>query len=232
MDFRTPANYGDLQAGESLKLEKLGRVFEWPTLIVPEGSIVYRADMGGAKSPSANVPAFFSNDESITVYKRGNEGNVSKYRTTRDVRLFVMTVKSLKTLFAFHPELTEEDKEYMKIYLLQTLPEKQKEYLKHQSVENAVMPIYPTGNQYKYLNRAIAAIICRLGVDGWIVQPYEKGKTGMRNFSMIRPIGIYKPEFLICKWTDCMERITGGGKRGTRKTRKQNDKSRKNRTIR
>jgi hypothetical protein len=190
MDFRSPANYATLEAGEPLRIEKLGRVFEWPTLIVPEGSIVYRADMGGAKSPSANVPAFFSNDESITVYKRGNEANVSKYRTTRDVRLFVMTVKSLKTLFALHPELTAEDKEYMRVYLLQTLTEKQKELLKQQSVENAVMPIYPTRDQHRYLNRAIAAIICRLGVDGWIVQSYEKGKTGMRNFSMIRPIEV------------------------------------------
>ncbi len=219
IDFRSPANYADLEAGEPLRIEKLGRVFDWPALIVPKGSIVYRADMGGAKSPSANVPAFFSNNASITVYKRGNEANVSKYRATRDMRLFIMTVQSLKTLFAFHPELTAEDKEYMKLYL-------------QKQSENAVLPIYPTRDQHIYLNRAIAAIICRLGVDGWIVQPYEKGKSGMRNYSLMRPIADYKPEFMLCKWTECMERIESGGKRRTRKKlRRRNTRRNSSRGI-
>ncbi len=212
MNFRTHANYGTLEAGEPLRIEKMGRVFEWQTLIVPQGSTVYRADMGGAKSPSNAVPAFFSNNTSISVYKRGNEANVSKYKTTRDIRLFVMTVQALKTLLVIHPELTAEDKEYLKLYL------------KEQS-QNAVMPIYPLKNQHGYLNRAIASIICRLGVDGWIVQPYKKGEAGMRNYSLIRPIADYKPEFLVCKWTDCMERITTGGK--TRKSTRRLRKTRK-----
>ncbi len=206
VNFRTPANYGMLTPGESLTFEnkQLSRVFELPTLIIPTGSIVYRADAGGAKSPSNAVPAFFSNDESITVYKRGKEENVSKYRTTRNVRLFVMTVPSLRLLSTFYPELTPEDKSYFKTYLQ-----------KH--AENAVLPIFPTRDQHGYLNRAIAAILCRLGVDGWIVQPYEKGKTGMRNYSLMRPMADYKPEFMVCKWTDCMERILEGGRVGTRR---------------
>ncbi len=212
MNFRTHANYGTLEAGEPLRIEKMGRVFEWQTLIVPQGSTVYRADMGGAKSPSNAVPAFFSNNTSISVYKRGNEANVSKYKTTRDIRLFVMTVQALKTLLVIHPELTAEDKEYLKLYL-------------KEQAQNAVMPIYPLKNQHGYLNRAIAAIICRLGVDGWIVQPYKKGEAGMRNYSLIRPIADYKPEFLVCKWTDCMERITTGGK--TRKSTRRLRKTRK-----
>ncbi len=230
MNFRTHANYGTLEAGEPLRIEKMGRVFEWQTLIVPQGSTVYRADMGGAKSPSNAVPAFFSNNTSISVYKRGNEANVSKYKTTRDIRLFVMTVQALKTLLVIHPDLTPEDKEYLKLYMIihPELTSKDNQYLKlylKEQPQNAVMPIYPLKNQHGYLNRAIAAIICRLGVDGWIVQPYKKGEAGMRNFSLIRPIADYKPEFLVCKWTDCMERITTGGK--TRKSTRRLRKTRK-----
>jgi hypothetical protein len=212
-DFTGPNVYFTFTPGEPVRIEKMGRTFEVPTLVVPVGSIVYRADAGGAKAPADVVPAFFSNDTSITVYKRGNEANVSKYRVTRDMRLFVMTVQSLKTIFAFHPELTAEDKEYMKLYL-------------SKQAEGAVMPIYPTPD--RYLNRTIANIICRLGVDGWIVQPYDaEKKTGMKNYSMARekvlktePILPYKPEIMVCRWTDCMERIVEGGrKKLTRRNR-------------
>ncbi len=203
MDFLTPNIYGMLEKGIPMRIEKMGRVFELPTLIIPVGSTVYRADAGGAKSPSNSVPAFFSNDQSITVYKRGNDRNVSKYRTTRDVRLFLMTIQSLKVLFAFHPDLTPDDKQYMMIYL-------------QKQSEGAVLPIYPTGD--RYLNRTIANIVCRLGFDGWIVQPFVEGKSGMLNYSMLRDnILPYKPEVMICRWTECMERIFDGGKKLTRR---------------
>lgn len=208
MDFKTPAVYSGFQSGEPMVVERMGRTFEMPTLVVPEGSTVYRADAGGAKSPSNVVPAFFSNDTSITVYKRGNEGNVSKYRTTRNMRLFAMTIASLKTLFAFHPELTVEDKEYLRLYL-------------SEQSKGAVFPIYPTRDADRYLNRKIANIICRLGVDGWIVQPFNPdAKTGMLNYSMVRGTAPYKPEIMVCKWTECMERVLEGGKKLTRRLRR------------
>lgn len=204
-DFRAPDVYFTFSPGEPIKVEKLGRVFELPTLVVPEGSTVYRADATGAQSPSNAVPAFFSNNTSITVYKRGKEENVSKYRTIRDMRLFQMSIQNLKTLYAVHPSLTSEDKEFLKLYL-------------SKQAEGAVLPIYPTKD--RYLNRSIANIVCRLGVDGWIVQPYQAGLSGMLDYSIVRRnIKPYTPEIMVCKWTDCMARITEGGKKRTRRTR-------------
>jgi hypothetical protein len=210
-DFRVPDVYFIMKQGEPILIVKLGRQFEIPTRIVPEGSIVYRADAGGAKSPSANVPAFFSNNTSITVYKRGDEKNVSKYRTTKAMRLFEMTIQNLKTLYAFHPSLTSEDKDFLKLYL-------------SKQTEGAVLPIYPTKD--RYLNRTIANLVCRLGVDGWIVQPYQAGTSGMLDYSIVRRnIKPYTPEIMVCKWTDCMVRVTEGGKkRSTRHSSRSNRK--------
>lgn len=204
-DFRSPNVYFTFSLGEPIVMEKMGRIFELPTLVVPKGSIVYRADATGAQNPSDAVPAFFSNNTSITVYKRGKEENVSKYRTTRDLRLFQMNIQNLKTLFVVHPALTSEDKQFLKLYL-------------SKQAEGAVLPIFPTKD--RYLNRTIANIICRLGVDGWIVQPFREGASGMLDYSMVRRnIKPYTPEIMVCKWTDCMARISEGGK--TRRTRRK-----------
>jgi hypothetical protein len=163
-----------------------------PTIILPAGAELYRADHGGAKEPGANVPAFFTNRGSTRVYTHGAKGTLSQYVVKKPARLFHMSLDSLdkRMIGSYADKLTDED---LEVFM---------NYIEHDDL-GFTQYVNPSGftatdlDEYKsgkvthpnYLNRRMAEIVCRLGFDGWIVKPYTVDErtgagTGLIQFSM------------------------------------------------
>ena len=209
----------------STDASKASMYYPLPTIEIPANTMFHRADWEGIKVPSANVPAFFGNRESITIYTRG-KGNsvVSSYRTKTPLVLFNMNPISLIKLSKI-PQLTEEEKHYMKQYFIRDgdlafvvptipFPSEALQQTYKQKKERGEEVYLP------YLNRMIAGILCRLGFDGWIVLPYtpEKGE-GLLQYSMVRnEVFPYSPEIMVCNWNIKMEAVKRDG-RFTRKNK-------------
>jgi len=215
MNFQTRNLYNYLIPGtpKSFLYKKENEEIHLPTLILPEGSVIHRADHEGAKSPSNEIPAFFGDRKSIKIYARGKPEAeaVSSYSVKRPITLFHMTLNTILDI-SVHPDLTKGDKEALRAYVGEgfVIPIK---FLRKENIEKRL-----------YLNRRIANMICRLGFDGWVVNPYDPDKKqGLVQFIISRQdIAEYSPEIMLCTWTNFLERIKTGGKRKnrTRKSRK------------
>lgn len=204
---------------------KASMYYPLSTIKIPANTTFHRADWEGIKLPSTNVPAFFGNRESITIYTRGKGNSViSSYRVKSPLYLFTMNPINLIKLSKL-PQLTAEEKDYMKQYFIRegdlafVVPTKpfpseallQNYQEKKARGEEAFIP---------YLNRMIAGILCRLGFDGWIVLPYnpEKGEGLLQYSQMRNEIFPYSPEIMVCNWNTKMEAVKKGG-RYTRKNK-------------
>jgi hypothetical protein len=218
LTFEGPLSFEHLEKGESVFFDLEGKQIELPTIQIPVDAIFHRADHEGAREPSADIPAFFGNRKSIALYARGKGDEAfSSYKVTRPMRLFEMTLNSIYDLY-FHPDLSEDEKEWIQLYLKPEM--------------GAVIPAVPTGpkgptGHLPYLNREIAAIVCRLGFDGWIVLPFSPEKRqGLVQFSLVqRKLLPYSPEIMLCNWKQHMERVVRGGS----KTRRYRSKARRTR---
>lgn len=204
--FKDEKKFFELPAGADFK--KAGGP-ELPTIVLPVGAVIYRADHAGARQPSGDVPAFFTNRGSTRAYRRKAKGTLSSYVTTKEARLFDM---NLNSLFELRPYIVdnEKDREVFQNYMIEV------------GGHWAVNPSYFTASdlaEYQektvaypnYLNRRMAEIICRLGFDGWVVKPYDSSKkTGLMQLSLALlakgkdPLVKYTPEVMLCGWKEFM----------------------------
>ena len=203
--FKDKSKFFELEAGEALKK---GAGPALSTIVLPAGSVIYRADHAGAKQPSGEVPAFFTNRGSTRAYRRKAKGTLSSYVTTKEARLFDLNINSL---FDLRPYITKEkDREVFENYLIKVgghwavnpsffTPSDLAEYQ-----EKAKEGAFPN-----YLNRRMAELICRLGFDGWVVKPYDfDRKTGLIQLSLTLlaagedPLIEYTPEVMLCGWKE------------------------------
>jgi hypothetical protein len=201
--FKDKHTFFELEAGEDFKK---GDGPELPTIMLPIGSVIYRADHAGARQPSGEVPAFFTNRGSTRAYRRRGKGTLSSYVTTKEARLFDL---NLNSLFELRPYITKAaDRTVFENYLIKVggqwavnpsffTPRDLAEY-------QAKKVVFPN-----YLNRRMAEIICRLGFDGWVVKPYDVDKkTGLIQLSLTLlasgedPLIEYTPEVMLCGWKE------------------------------
>jgi hypothetical protein len=178
-----------------------------PTISLPVGAELYRADSGGAKEPGADVPAFFTNRGSTRAYRRGAAGTLSSYVVKKEARLFDMNFNSLGKLGTL---LDKDDiKVLIHYYNIKEL------YVNPSGFTPADLAAY-RANRSKYpnyLNRRMAEIVCRLGFDGWVVKPFDpKRRSGLIQISHYIDGGAlktrevaYTPEIMLCKWKDIMD---------------------------
>jgi hypothetical protein len=203
--FRNREKFFELPSGEDFKK---GRGPKLPTIVLPVGSVIYRADHAGAKEPSTEVPAFFTNRGSTRAYRRNMSGTLSSYVVTKEARLFDMTIHSLSKLKKYLT--TEKEHEVFDNYFVKVgkVPAVNPSYftpddlIEYQTKKVA----YPN-----YLNRRMAEIICRIGFDGWVVKPITDDlETGLIQLSIARmmagvnPLAEYTPEVMLCNWKEHM----------------------------
>jgi len=159
-----------------------------PTVVLPVGAVVYRADHGGAKEPSGDVPAFFTNVNSTRAYTRGAKGTKSSYVVKKEARLFHMNLNSLMAL-ARHVASTGGDTDVFDHYLAMTEDEYGERFFVNPSdFLEANLKEYREGkvSHPNYLNRRLAQIVCSLGFDGWVVKPFDvEKKTGLEQLSKV-----------------------------------------------
>jgi len=179
----------------------------FPIVNLPVGAKVFRADLPVATVPRTDIPAFFSNLESIEPYTKFHEGLTNRdgkeikesnmretrsaYTVTKSPRLFHMTFDSLVKLKQTFEKIVKEKsllryKEYLFAkYAFEVLSD----YILEET--KAIAPLLPLRTTIvipkpiekyqlpglKYLNRYIAEIICERGYDGWIVKPFNPEKS-------------------------------------------------------
>ncbi len=221
--FLDPANYEKL-ASNTVEVNSFkGEPIAYPIVEVPVGTVVHRADHKGATTPSAEMPAFFGNRQSIAVYAR-NAGDAaySSYKVTKPIRLLNWNFNSVRDLM-FHHDLQDDEYELLKKYI--NFDDFYVNPIQILSRDNI------TGTHVDYLNKKIARIVCRLGFDGWIVKPFapEKREGLVQWVPSRKARAPYAAEMMICKWSDFMERLPEAIKGGRRSRRRR---SRRRRTTR
>ncbi len=215
--FLDAANYAKL-ASNTVEINTFkGEPIAYPIVEVPVGTVVHRADRKGATTPSAEMPAFFGNRQSISVYA-GTAGDAaySSYKVTKPIRLLNWNFNSVRDLMVHH-DLQDDEFELLQKYLnLEDLYVNPIQILSRKNI---------TSTHVDYLNKKIARIVCRLGFDGWIVKPFapEKREGLIQWVPSRKARAPYAAEMMMCKWSDFMERLpeaVKGGRSRSRKTRK------------
>ena len=208
----------------------------FPVVIVPAGTTWYRADRGGAVSPSEVVPAFFTQKDRLSAYKKPMPGQpnrgedaVSTYRVKEDITLLHLTLENIPTFF-HHPLCTEIHKKYLARWYTEGNDHDIPPHVhpSHIMPKNAASYHSKQVPYLMYMNRYIANIICKWGYDGWIVKPFSppdehgKNQKGLLQLSVVHGIVPYAPEIMVCRWSTMMERVESGGRRcHTRRGRKR-----------
>jgi hypothetical protein len=162
---------------------------ELPTVVLPVGSVVYRADHAGAKEPGADVPAFFSNHESTGTYTHGVKGSRSSYIVKKEARLFHMNLNSLMELANYVGESGGDTTVFVH-YISSWEGDL---FVNPSGFTPSDMENYKKGAvaHPNYLNRRMAEIVCALGFDGWVVKPFSiEKKTGLPQISYAKLIKI------------------------------------------
>lgn len=142
----------------------------------------------------------------MSLYCERGERSLLAFRTIRAARLLELSVATVENILE-HPDISERDRRYLRLWIQKAA--------NGSLAVNIGIPIefithnYPsfTGVEesnlaYGYLNRLIVEIICRLGLDGWVVRPYcsETG-CGMKR-KVVEQIVDYLPEIMLCSWAN------------------------------
>lgn len=170
------------------------------------GTKIFRGDHERKVLPSTEVPVFFSDMISATIYTRGDLSKLSGFRVKKQPKLFQLSYENLVKMFDEDDRLTKEEKTALDIYLQVK-----------DDLPPFIVPVFflkpenAQGEHKLYLNRRILNCVCRLGYDGWIAMPdtllqrnldqayyKETGKTRFR-------LNVYNPEIALCKWTDFID---------------------------
>lgn len=200
---------------------------------LPAGSTLYRADWRGKNTPSTTVPVFLGDKVTIEPYTVGPNGQrplpredtISSYKTTKDLRLFVMSKPNFEAIL--EGDLDDDTRAFIRRnYLLQyTLPESSIQTLqKHMAIRisNPVHAIRPDTESMddpetgygEYSNRRLARILCDLGFDGWVSFPNTLLEYANR------VLHYYTSEIVLCRWDEMATR-TGGRRSRRRRTRRK-----------
>lgn len=197
---------------------------------LPSGSTLYRADSGGATTPSEGVPVFFGDKKSIAPYMRGNPDSVSSYTTTSAKKLFVLSYPNLVAMIR-DEEMPDNVKDFLtEFYLLHgdVTPEQWEKLATQGFVpakkEDSFLFLAPSmrlaplkeGEYPVYANRVFADIVCQIGFEGWIALPgtmiqrnvdlaYYKGNQQQlaaddRMGAIRHTYNVYAPEIVLCDW--------------------------------
>ena len=218
LQFNSPEDYDKLEAGffeEEFEYSDGSKVkVAYPTITIPEGTIVHRSERNGETNPSVNFPAFFGNMESIEIYSRKNPNAYSHYTFKKDALLIVLSYETLEIL-KIHPALNEYYSTTLNDYFV-----KDNNWMKQYVIPVNYNPIniekVQKGNKkveellLLYSNRILANFICGYaGFDGWIVKPLnEEKKEGMIQFTKSNQVfSEYPPEIMLCKWDEFLEPI-------------------------
>jgi hypothetical protein len=215
-------------------------VDEYEVATLPARSTLYRADHKGRVLPSTAVPAFFSDWVSMQNYMSDPDTGdqlpyldiVTRFRTTKPARLFVMNEANFRRIVATAKDPSVApfmEKNYLRPM---HLADATRDTLRSQMTLNPV----PIGNDITvvspgadakrlpsghidYANRVLARIVCKLGFDGWVAFPHTLLEYGRRSLTH------YTPEIVLCKWDDFAKdtpmkgQTKLGGRRQTRRRR-------------
>ena len=173
---------------------------EYSVFTIKLGTQIFRGDEKKTL-PSKEVPAFFSDVVSASIYTRGDHNKLSGFIVKKEPMLFQLSYENLINLFDNDERLEKEERLSLDKYLNVShdsppyiIPV---DFLKKENSE---------GEHKLYLNRRILNIICRLGYDGWVALPdtllqrnldtNHYKKTGIISYKL----NIYNPEIAICTW--------------------------------
>jgi hypothetical protein len=199
--LQEPENYND----QKIIIPQKNRD-TYNTYTIKTGTQIFRGDHDAKKLPSTEVPAFFTDVISATIYTHGDPNKLSGYTVIKQPNLFQLSYQNLITLFDEDKRLTEEERTALNIYVQVS-----------KSSPPYIIPVFfmkPENAQAEhklYLNRRILNIICRLGYDGWVALPETLLQRNMdtahyKTTGEIRyKLNPYNPEIAICNWSAFLE---------------------------
>jgi hypothetical protein len=167
------------------------------------GSILLRKDRMGIAS--TDVPAFFSDLESIAVYS----GNTSYYKVKQQPRLLLLNPQTIMDLY--ERAKTKEDQLTIHAYMNPPINEKTVYSVEFNEKDAIVQPTgflsrkdldeYKTNGHGLYINRRMANLVCKLGYDGWLVMPGALYQYVPSRNAVVP----YAPEIMLCAWNNILE---------------------------
>jgi hypothetical protein len=201
--LQEPENYNDQKI---IIPQKKKNEDAYDTFTIKLGTQIFRGDHDAKKLPSTEVPAFFTDVISATIYTRGNPDKLSGYTVIKQPTLFHLSYANLITLFDEDKRITEEERSALNIYV--QVSEKAPPYI----IPVFFMKPENAKTEHKlYLNRRILNIICRLGYDGWVALPETLLQRNMdaahyKTTGEVRyKLNHYNPEIAICNWANFLE---------------------------
>jgi len=152
---------------------------KYNTFTIKKGTMIFRGDYEQKKPISKDLPAFFSDIITATIFTRGHWEYLYGFIVIRQPRLFHLSYKNLYKL-KNDKSLSEEEFKALDRYLGPFI--------------NPIDFLKPEDAPKLYLNRRILQIICRLGYDGWLAYPdsLKQSLQGRKSF--------YNPEIALCDW--------------------------------
>jgi hypothetical protein len=229
MDFKNKSIYKLLKKGEPYIFSHLGKIIEIDTLVIPEGTILYRADPEGSKKSEGKFPEFVGDKKSASEYAWGDiplSEQLSTYKVLKDLRFIDWNYDNILKI-KDHPKLTKKERRVFEYYFNKQTKFKEDKYVSPLGFLNGSflhgVSKYKTEERFNYINRLVINIICKLGYTGWIVKP---GSLLQYHKDMNLVIE-YDPEIVICpNIYDKVEYIDKKIKK-TRKIKKRLNKTRK-----
>lgn len=153
------------------------------------GLIIFRGDFEKKTLINKNIPAFFSDIITATIFTRGNSKYLYGFKVKKQPILFHLSYKNLINLKK-DKRLREKELEALNKYL-------------QYSFINPIDFLNLEDAPKLYLNRLILNIVCRLGYDGWLVYP-ESLKQRLYN-GVNYKYSFYSPEITLCKWSNFLD---------------------------
>lgn len=198
--LQEPADYNN----KSLVISQPGRNATYVVKTLHRGLILFRGEHTDRKEPGREVPAYFSDMVSASIYTRGDPKRLFAFRVKKTPKLIELSYETLVGLIQ-DERLTDEERAVLDQYL---------------QIDGDIPYIIPVGffkkedadGEHKlYLNRRVLNLICRLGYDGWIVMPDSLIQRNLdtahyKETGRIRyRLNLYNPELALCKWAEFLE---------------------------
>ena len=190
---------------KSFVIPQPGRNSKYTVMTLMKGLILFRGEHTERREPGREVPAFFADLVSASIYTRGDPDRLFGFRVKKAPKLFLLSYSNLARLLE-DDRLTAEELEILNQYL---------------QVEEDLPPYIVPISFYKkadaegenklYLNRRVINLICRLGYDGWVVMPESVIQRNLdaRHYKetgqMRYTLNPYNPEVAVCSWNNFLE---------------------------
>ena len=159
---------------------------KYDTVTIKKGTMIFRGDYEEKKPISKDLPAFFSDIITATIFTRGRSEYLYGFKVIREPTLFHLSYKNLhklKTDKSLHEEELKALDKYIGPFI------------------NPIDFLNPEDAPKLYLNRRILQIVCRLGYDGWLAYPESLKQRLQGKYSF------YNPEIALCDWSNFLLRV-------------------------